>query len=365
MLLAAPSIAVVHLKLPWRESTVKIRYLLRNWFRRPKYQKEDLIIGRHWVFARTQGGRMRFVCGEAEEWFIREVLSWGSVVCAAAGFHEVFAVLPNGAVVGTSDREKELERRVGKHNRLPARFSAFDIRGAFAQGYLAWCRNVTHWRGVKSIVACEGRVAGLTHDGRVLSLSNQSGYEKPEDYDGELERRFSGGGVRRLAVGWLHAAALDSSGRVNVVGSGEYCGAGNVLDWRDVVDIDAFGCYYSPIQTLGLRSDGRVLHTLECPEIDSWRNVVSISCLGSGAVAALTADGHVLLAGHGADCHRAAVEKWPPMAAVRGNFDTLAGISRDGEVWVSDGRRQYCLRRNADACVVLGEKERGRVPMGF
>lgn len=329
------------------ESSKSRMWLLRRWFRRVKemvlcgrgmphdgmtsptastfnfYTKEDLVIGRDWVFVRTHDGRMRFVCGKAEENFIHEVCSWRNVVCAAAGFHEAFAVLSSGVVVGASSREKGM--------------------------------GIMYWRHMKSVVACEGRVAGVTHDNAIVSRSDQSGYEKPEDYDRQLEQRFSGGDVKRLAVGWLHAAVLDVSGRVSVVGEGKYCGAGDVLEWRDVVDIDVFGCYYSPIQTVGLRSDGRVLHTLKCPEIDSWCDVVSISCLGSDAVAALTADGHVLLAGNRADHHREAVKGWPPMAAVRGNFDTLAGISRDGDVWVFDGRRQYCLRRNAAASVVLAK----------
>ena len=132
-------------------------------------------------------------------------------------------------------------------------------------------------------------------------------------------------------------AILDCFGNVHVVGVRDYCNAGDVSDWRDIVDAAVFGCYYSPIQTVGLRADGKVLHTLACDEIDLWRGIVSVSCLGSHAVVALDEDGHVMLAGNDSqlNAHWETIKEWPPMAAIKGNYETLVGIDKDGRLWVS------------------------------
>lgn len=297
----------------------------------PSFKKEDLIIGRHWVFVRTLDGRLKFVCGEATDEFILEVCGWHNVVSAAAGFDEVFAVLESGDVVEASTRKKDVLKHLSNEAYL-----RFSIKSMFDQGYLDWVDTTKRWHGLKLIVACQGRVAGVLHNGTIISISDQGGYEKPENYDGELECRY-GKEVVKLAVSWLHAAVLDVSGRVSVVGAGDYCNAGDVSDWRDIVDVDVFGCYYSCIQTVGLRSDGSVLHTLDCPEIDSWRDVVSVSCLGDSAVVALRKDGYIMLAGNDSrlNSHRGTIKEWPPLIAIRGNYDTLVGVDKDGRLWVS------------------------------
>lgn len=297
----------------------------------PSLKKEDLIIGRHWVFVRTLDGRLKFVCGEATDEFILEVCGWHNVVSAAAGFDEVFAVLESGDVVEASTRKKDVLKHLSNEAYL-----RFSINSMFDQGYLDWVDTTKRWHGLKLIVACQGRVAGVLHNGTIISISDQGGYEKPENYDGELECRY-GKEVVKLAVSWLHAAVLDVSGRVSVVGAGDCCNAGDVSDWRDIVDVDVFGCYYSCIQTVGLRSDGSVLHTLDCPEIDSWRDVVSVSCLGDSAVVALRKDGYIMLAGNDRrlNSHRGTIKEWPPLIAIRGNYDTLVGVDKDGRLWVS------------------------------
>ena len=314
----------------------------------PSYAQEDIVIGRYWVFVRTADGRMRFVCGKAEDVFILEVCSWKNVVSAAAGFNGVFAVLESGKVVWAANRKHKCGSNWCKtckynlanmFNRLHKAKSMYQISSICEnindECRYNWCRKLDQWHGVKKIVACEGRVAGLTGDGKVLSISDQSGYERPADYDGELmEQGKFALGVKHLAVGWLHAAVLDSSGNVKVVGDGSFCNAGNVKEWRNVVDVDVFSSYYTQTQTVGLCSDGRVMHTLNCPEVDSWRGIVSVSCLGSLAIVALDGDGHILLAGEIGEQDCDTVKKWPQIVALRANFDTLVGISRNGTIRV-------------------------------
>lgn len=294
----------------------------------PPRDKEDLVIGRHWVFIRTADGRLKFVCGKADDDFILKVCGWQNVVHAAAGFDEVFAVLSSGEFISASAREKEYEADLRSEV-----YRRYSIQSAFKEGYLEWCRSGSLLHGVKSVVACEGRFAAVKFDGSVISVSNRSGYEKPFDYDGQLERTCENG-VKKVAVGWLHAAVLDNGGHVTVVGEKEYCDAGAVDDWHDVVDIEVFGCYHSCIQTVGLRADGTVYHTLDCPEIDSWRNVVSVSCLSDRGVVGLDRRGHVLLAGNMPDVSEI-LKSWPPMAAIKGNYGTLVGVDKGGNLWVS------------------------------
>ena len=155
--------------------------------------------------------------------------TWHHIQTVAAGFDHGMGITENGRVLSTGNTER------------------------FTKG-----KMISEWRNVHFLDACEGHVAAITDLGEIKIATEDSGYECPVNYKEQIETIHN---PKQLAVGWMHAAVLLQNGRVQVFGKSNCCNAGNISHWSDVVDIDVFGCYYSPIQTVGLTMNGCVLYT--------------------------------------------------------------------------------------------------------
>jgi len=292
-------------------------------------QKDDIAIARNLVFIRCAENRVLTLNDEGE---LLKVRSEDANKAAAFGF--LLKMMP------MYDDAGKAMVAASWHNIRHVAAGLDHAVGLTSGGRLVTTGNtkefsksleVRSWRDIAMVDACEGHVAGVTFDGHVEIATEAYGYgAKPTDYSEELHRIS---GARRIAVSWLHAAVLLWNGRVRAVGEREYCNVGQCERWDDVVDIDAFGCYYSRIQTVGLTSAGRVLHTLDNETPDLWRDVVSVSC-GDQHIVSLNKDGRVMACGRN-DQGQCEVGDWPRMVYAKGDFFSTIAIDGDGWVWMT------------------------------
>ena len=301
------SLDVVHSEL------YRLRHPSLGAYNREGYvaSKDNIAIARDFVFVRDAKdtvialnlkGELLSECDGKEVGVGARVESWRDIRQVAAGFDHVVGLTSSGRLVSLGNTRE-----------------------------FSMATTIRSWRNLTMVDACEGHVAGVMFDGRIEIATETGGYERPNDYSQELHAVVN---ARRIAVGWLHAAVLLSDGSVKVVGKhNNYCNVGQSELWKDVVDLDVFGCYYSPIQTVGLTSAGQVLHTLDDDTPDSWRDIVSVSC-GDAFIVALDKFGKVHACGRN-DHGQCDVTSWPKMTCVKGDFFTTVAIDTQGWIWMT------------------------------
>ena len=277
--------------------------------------KDNIAIARNFVFVRDardmviaidhKGGLLSEGMGEAIGLGVIAE-GWKDIRQVSAGFDHAMGLTSSGDVVSTWNT-REFTKKT----------------------------EVCSWRNVVLMDSCEGHVAAVMSDGRVVGVTEKDDFEGPTDYSDELQEIRN---ARRVSVGWDHAAVLLTDGTVKIVG--RHCRANQCEQWEDVVDVDVFGCYYSPSQTVGLTVSGRVLHMLGESTPDSWRDIVSVSC-GNQFIVALDKFGKVCACGcnNRGQCD---VAGWPQMTCVRGDFATTVAIDKEGWVWMTPiGKTQH------------------------
>ena len=199
--------------------------------------------------------------------------------------------------------------------------------------------KVEQWTEVKEISACHGHTAAITESGQILIATENGGWESPKNYGQQLQNISD---VKKVAVSWLHAAVSGNNGTIVVVGAGDFCDAGNVENWRNIIDIDVYGSYYTCIQTVGLTSEGKIFATAKelQKECQQWIDIISVSC-GNDNIVALDRNGKVFACGRN-DLGQCDVAGWPEMLCVKTDFFRTVGIDKDGFIWISKiGRTSY------------------------
>ena len=235
--------------------------------------------------------------------------AWHGVKAVAAGFDHGMCITGNGRVLSTGNTNEFTNSMV-----------------------------TAQWNNVRFLDACEGHAAAITDSGEIKIATEIGLVDCPTNYKAQIEAIRN---PRQLSVGWMHAAVLLQNWKVQVVGKSDCCNAGNVSNWSDVVDIDVFGCYYSPIQTVGITRSGRVLYTDNYEgEPDNWPDIVSISC-GDYFIVGLDNSGKVHACGRN-DAGQCDIKDWPEMLCVKGDFFKTVAIDRDGWIWMTPiGRTNY------------------------
>ena len=273
---------------------------------------DRIAISRDYVFVALESGKVICLNHKGESSHRYGIVSlWHDVTKIAAGFDHAIALTSCGQLLTTGNSKE---------------FSNSD--------------TISSWRNVSQIAACEGHTAAVTKDGKVLIATEPGGWEAAPVKYGESLQNFSD--IKKVAVSWLHAAVLRNDGTVVVVGEGDYCNAGNVKHWCNIIDIDVFGCYYSPIQTVGLTSEGKILTTDEelQKEVQQWSDIISVSC-GNANIVALDRNGKVFACGRN-DCGQCDIANWPEMLCVKTGFFRTVGIDREGFIWLSGiGKTKY------------------------
>lgn len=104
-----------------------------------------------------------------------------------------------------------------------------------------------------------------------------------------------------------------------------------------IIQIDAFGCYYSAVTIVALYEDGTVKGKCEdrdIEDISDWKNVKKICCGGRAAVMGLTEEGKVLLSKSCKfkDRQDNEVVELDNIIDIAANFEHFIALSRIGEI---------------------------------
>lgn len=154
--------------------------------------------------------------------------------------------------------------------------------------------DLTWHKGV-SVFTCECHLALLKKHGTV-KCADGHGYDATS-YKNIIEKWKN---IKQLALTFERPYGLTFSGEFVCEDRDEY-----IKDYfrsqsrSEIVQIAAFGCYYSSHVVAVLYADGTVrAHTLfmgEIEEVKNWRNIKKIRCGIHTAVGALTDDGRLLI----------------------------------------------------------------------
>ena len=151
-------------------------------------------------------------------------------------------------------------------------------------------RDTFYWSGGISVVACEGHSAMLKNDGSVL-CDDDNHWLVPQ-YAGQVEELRD---VKQIVLTFEQFYYLVKSGKFM---SGNNYENDFFNDGREIIQITAFGCYYSMVTLAVLYADGTVKASYDgCPieEVKEWSSVRKICCGNHGFVFGLTKHGKVLL----------------------------------------------------------------------
>lgn len=193
------------------------------------------------------------------------------------------------------------------------------------------CRSI-HWFGGVAVAACEMHSAMLNPDGTVLCADHDTGgYPETPPYRKTVEAWRN---VKQLALTFDLPYALTRDGKF-------LCGNRELEDFQQpahgrIVQIAAFGCYYSPITVAALYSDGTVKAwcDTDITEISPWHGVKKICCGNHAAVIGLTGDGTVLIPEYCKykDRRGNVVKVLENIVDIAANFEHLVALHRTGEI---------------------------------
>lgn len=122
----------------------------------------------------------------------------------------------------------------------------------------------------------------------------------------------------------------------------------NTATWRDIVSISTLGSI-----TIGLRTDGTVITNSAAinAEVESWTDVVAVSA-GQDYVVGLKSDGTLVSAGHDAGDDQREVSDWTNIVAVTTGWRHTVGLNREGTVLITgygSSRQLNQISLNKDA----------------
>lgn len=151
--------------------------------------------------------------------------------------------------------------------------------------------NVYDWSNGISVAACEGHAAVLRDDGTAL-CDDDCSMMSIQNYKKHVETLKN---IKQIALTFEQFYYLTKDGKFM---SGDNYEDNFFNDGREIVQIAAFGCYYSMHTVAALYADETVKASYDgCPieEVEKWRNVKKICCGNHAAIFGLTNDGEALL----------------------------------------------------------------------
>lgn len=187
-----------------------------------------------------------------------------------------------------------------------------------------------HWFGGVAVDACEGHSAMLKPDGTVLCYDQYLWDTHTQNYRQIVEAWRN---IKQVALTFDTPYALTRDGKV-------LCADHELKEFQDdtcgkIVQIAAFGCYYSLETVAVLYENGRVKAWCDTyiEEVNSWRDVKKVCCGLHGAVIALTNGGKILLLPppHKTNDGTQATEL-EDIIDIAANFERLIALSRTGEI---------------------------------
>ena len=225
----------------------------------------------------------------------------------AAGFHHIIGLHLNGEFIF-----KSVGSQAPKHH---PKSSLFDRT----------------WFGGIAVDACEGHSAMLRRDGTVLCYDQYPMDTHTQNYRQKVEAWEN---IKQVALTFDTPYALTRDGKI-------LRGDSELKDFQDathgeIVQIAAFGCYYSLETVAALYADGTVKAWCDTniEEVSAWRSVKKICCGLHAAVIGLTNDGKVLISDYCKykDRQGNKFTTLENIVDVAMNFDHLVALNRMGEI---------------------------------
>ncbi len=259
--------------------------------------KKIVIAREHYALLKTNG-EVKIVdihTGEA-----RYSRRFKRCVDIAAGFHHIIGLREDGGIV-------------------------FKSVGSQAPKYhdMSWLEGI-------AVDACEGHSAMLRRDGTVLCYDQYPGETLTKNYKQTVEAWRN---IKQVALTFDNPYALTYDGKL-------LRGDRELKDFQEpahgqIVQIAAFGCYYSLETVAALYADGTVKAWCDTymKEVSSWRDVKKVCCGLHGAVIALTNDGKILSVPppHKTKDGIEATEL-KDIIDIAVNFERLIALKRTGEI---------------------------------
>lgn len=181
--------------------------------------------------------------------------------------------------------------------------------------------EIEQLHNVADVVSCEGHTVALHSDGSVTCIDEPGGYEGPDSFAHEVSRWHD---IVQIACGFDFVAGLKSDGTLISTGRYYHCPS-----WRNVVQFDAFNCYYGQSYTIGILADGSVV-TDYTDEVSRWRNIVKVRMGNNGYAVGLKSDGTAYALGPDDFIHD--VQSWRNIVDIECKFDKAVAIISDGRV---------------------------------
>ena len=230
---------------------------------------------------------------------------------------------------------------------LRADGTVFVAEGTHESGSLVWYAEELEWTDIVAVSTDWRAHYGLRSDGTVVTTelsTEEDGFNAayPEGYTVDkwtnIVKICEGNSVwGQLLVG------LKADGTVVMAGTKEEIALHeDVMDWRGIVDIDAFDG-----SIIGLRKDGTVVFSKDWGDIDvsDWTDIVAVAT-GSNHVVGLKSDGTVVTAGDNTDS-QCNTQDWTDIVAIdAGPYETI-GLKSDGTLVVA-GRERVVKNTNWD-----------------
>ena len=183
------------------------------------------------------------------------------------------------------------------------------------------------WFGGIAVDACEGHSAMLRRDGTVLCYDQYPGETLTKNYSQKVEAWKN---IKQVALTFDNPYALTNDGKLL---RGDY----ELKDFQDatrgkIIQIAAFGCYYSLETVAALYADGTVKAWCDT-DVEEGRDVKKVCCGLHGAVIALTNGGKILSVPppHKTKDGVEAIEL-EDIIDIAVNFERLIALSKTGEI---------------------------------
>ena len=218
------------------------------------------------------------------------------------------------AILYTDGKVVMFDCRSGKTTRLRALDGSVDLKAGFDAYYGlkengtvsvdGICRNdsfarrgflFSDWHDGKVIDACECHFAVVRNDGTVTCAEGH-GYDVT-NYREIIEKWKD---IKQLALTFERPYGLTEQGEFMCEDRDEYIrDFFNSESGAEIVQIAAFGCYYSTHIVAALYQDGsvkaKILWAEEIEEVKKWREVKKIRCGIAGAIGGLTKQNKLLI----------------------------------------------------------------------
>lgn len=132
-----------------------------------------------------------------------------------------------------------------------------------------------------------------------------------------------------IAAGVNNSAAITEQGKIKVTGTNKQ-GQNDIGDFKDIVSVDAYGCFVA-----GLTKSGKVVYSgegvkNEQPDVDEWKDIVDIAC-GENCIVALDEHGKVFGDGHNGS-GQLDITDWKNVADIDAGWSFTVALTKKKEL---------------------------------